>query len=291
MMRTLAVLVFCLFAAPVASQRHSGTTGRSPVATGPISPGASFELKWAHLLDGGILKADRWKAVDTDSQGNAIVVGDIQSSQGGHSAVLKLDANGHALWLATYQGPGSGFLEHGIDVEVLPDDSILTLATSPGIPAGVASRNQDIVLSHYAPDGTVLWRTVYDHEWNDSAASLAVGPDGSIYLLAQSYFGPPNNDIVLVSFDSSGAQKWETHWDGPANNDSPTHIVVDVLNRIYVGGQTESPGINNVDWVILAYDSSGNLLWENRFGGTSLAPDFLSGSHSAQEEGSWRRVP
>ncbi|MBI4744289.1 MAG: SBBP repeat-containing protein [Actinobacteria bacterium] len=59
----------------------------------------------------------------------------------------------------------------------------------------------------------------------------------------------------------SGQQIWERRFNGTgASNDSASVIAVDRNNNIYVAGTSEK------DFIVIKYDSAGNLVWTKRYG-------------------------
>lgn len=64
---------------------------------------------------------------------------------------------------------------------------------------------------------------------------------------------------------------WVRFWNGPANHEDIGRLVaIDTPDRIYVGGTSYTPGSGGTahDYVLLQYDSNGNLAWSRRYGGS-----------------------
>ena len=63
---------------------------------------------------------------------------------------------------------------------------------------------------------------------------------------------------------------WVQSWNGPNNHeDIGRFVAVDTPDRIYVAGSTYEPGAGGAghDYLLLQYDSDGNLNWFRRYGG------------------------
>ncbi len=63
---------------------------------------------------------------------------------------------------------------------------------------------------------------------------------------------------------------WVRSWNAPANHeDIGRFVAVDTPDKIYVAGTTYEPGVGGAshDYLLLQYDSEGNLRWYRRYGG------------------------
>jgi hypothetical protein len=79
-----------------------------------------------------------------------------------------------------------------------------------------------------------------------------------------------------VAYDTNGTELWVRRYNGPNDhNDDPMAITTDIYGNVYVTGYTASFGTSN-DYITIAYDSSGNLLWEKRYDGPPNGGDMAN---------------
>jgi hypothetical protein len=95
--------------------------------------------------------------------------------------------------------------------------------------------------------------------------------DGNIYtvgfLTSDTISGV---DIVVTKFNDKAEILWQRIFTGVGNyRDQATCLAGDDSANVYVGGFTYVDTLNNYDFVVLRYDSSGNLQWTKTFNGTA----------------------
>ena len=95
----------------------------------------------------------------------------------------------------------------------------------------------------------------------------AVAADGSV-VVAGTTFGS-DADIFVVKYDAAGDVTWRRRWaqSGAFANDNAGDVAVDATGAVYVVGTTFVSGRSN-EVVLLKFDSSGTLVWQQTFGGT-----------------------
>ncbi|MCK4717461.1 MAG: SBBP repeat-containing protein [Thermoplasmata archaeon] len=124
--------------------------------------------------------------------------------------------------------------------------------------------------------GNQLWEARYDRpDWEsaDHAQAVALGPLGNIYVTGTT-FGPGTGnhsalhdgtfDYTTVCYDAeTGNQLWEATYNDPDNSDEfARDIAIDSEGNVYVTGG--SRGTWQSGPLTIAYDNSGNQLWEAR---------------------------
>ena len=105
------------------------------------------------------------------------------------------------------------------------------------------------------------------------------------YLLTNSDSTGNESEIFIVKYNSSGNVLWAKSAGGKGSDDSQS-IAVDALGNFYITGEFYSDTINfdsiylvkdsiSYNDIFLAkYDSSGNLIWAKRAGGTGSDESF-----------------
>jgi hypothetical protein len=88
------------------------------------------------------------------------------------------------------------------------------------------------------------------------------------------------NNIILIAFFyiyalntifSQPALEWDTRWNGPIADDYGKLIAVDINGNVYVAGVSDSTAMK--DWVVVKYNSSGDIIWSQRYNGAGNGND------------------
>ncbi len=100
--------------------------------------------------------------------------------------------------------------------------------------------------------------------------------DNHIYTCGSTLNNGGTYDILLTKHDLSNNLIWSMTYTGSGNyNDYSADLNFDTQGNIIVVG-TKQVSALNYDAVILKYDSSGALLWQQSYDGTGNGPDGLS---------------
>ena len=131
---------------------------------------------------------------------------------------------------------------------------------SSGHPSGLA-------VLKYNFNGTLQGAFRYKNaagEFGGFAQAVKVDRQGNIYAAGQTSVGG-----VVISFTSAGVQRWAARFASSAGN--PVALAIDASGNIYAagnGGHGGSDGVGPLlEWVIIKYSSSGNVLWEQHHTG------------------------
>ena len=144
-------------------------------------------------------------------------------------------------------------------VAVAPDGSVYVC----GYTAETTNGNPALLLVKFSSSGTVQWQKILDGRLTENGLSVAVAPDGSIYVCGHtSSVGAGRTDLVLAKFSSSGTVQWQKLLGGSANEYGQS-VAVTSDGSVYVCGET-------YDNLLLAkFRSSGTVQWQKKLGGSS----------------------
>ncbi len=240
-----------------------------PLFTLPASatiPALLLQKTW------GGSNADIGRGVAAGSTGNIYVTGETTSfSPGFHSSIslLKYDTTGALFWQKIWSGSAS---ENDIGYGVVADVSgniYVTGYTQILIPSPPQILASDVLLLKFDSSGNLLWQRTWGGSNDDAGYSVAVDSSGNIYVTGYTWsFGAGGSDVLLLKFDPHGSLLWQKTWGG-SNADIGRSVAVDSSGNIYVTGYTNSFGAGGNDVLLLKFDSSGSLLWQLTWGGSS----------------------
>ena len=133
-----------------------------------------------------------------------------------------------------------------------------------------ATLNRDFWLVKIDANGDMQWNKTYGGDNNDDAYSLVQTSDGgyAIIGLTKSY-GVGNWDFWLVKTDSAGDVEWNQTYGG-AEADEAWSIIETGDNGYAIVGHTESYGAGTADFWLVKTDSTGNVEWNQTYGGTGV---------------------
>ena len=162
----------------------------------------------------------------------------------------------------------------------------------------VSAGGDDIFIAKYNSSGNLIWaKRAGGNSDDDGSGGIAVDNSGNVFVTGNFFgsavFAPGEaNQTTLISaggydffvarYDSNGNLMWVKRAGGTGDEDGD-HIAVDNLGDVYVTGNFSGSAIfgsgepNQVtlvsagleDIFLAKYDTSGNLVWARRAGGTS----------------------
>jgi len=239
-----------------------------------------LDVYWLNQF--GTPQRDSASAVDIDSLGNVITVGDTGGSLGTSNAgnsdlfITKHNSSGELLWTHQYGGPN---IELGLDVTTNGKDDIYFASTT-----GTSTEpfEIDALLGKLDSGGNLLWTNTFVTEFADRGRALTADHKGDVYLtgntgeIINDSFS--DTDVFLNKYDgTNGSLLWSTSISTPSD-ESTNDADVDASGNIYIGGSTDgvleqSAGMQ--DAFISKFDSEGNFLWTRQFGTT--AREYITG--------------
>jgi uncharacterized delta-60 repeat protein len=243
---------------------QKGTSMRSPSALPPevhltAAAGESIGVAWArHFSSGLVPSSDYPNAMAADSSGNIYVTGVSEKTYSdGDFVTLKYDHKGNLQWEARYSNPINGYSEPlAIAVDSFHNVYVTGYTTNQ-------TTGQDLLTVKYDSSGNQLWLQTFQGSSDSSDVAVAIGIDnaGNCYILGYSYNTASDYDIVLLSYASTGAERWEKFYDGSAHGvDMPTGLSIGKNGTVCFTGTTNGT-IASSDIITIQYDLQGTEQW------------------------------
>jgi hypothetical protein len=179
--------------------------------------------------------------------------------------VLKTDALGDSIWTQRIEAYGSGYCD---------------LCEVPGSGYAVAGTTtaNDVSLWRLNNQGAVTWSSSYGGPDNDftrhvirtmdqgyaiigNSNSFGAG-DYDIYFVRTDSLGRKiNEDLTIMSFNTSGDTRWLYQYDGPGKRNDIGYTLTEGLDgNLYAGGFSQD-STNTYHSTVVSVDSSGNYRW------------------------------
>ena len=214
----------------------------------------------------------------------------ISSSGGRDIFIAKINSSGNVQWAKKAGGNGE---DKGLSISLDKTGNIyvagsFTQSASFGSTTITNSGKNSAFVAKYNSSGSIQWAkaagaccdtTQYRSVFVDENSNVYV----SGYFKGDANFGSNHftstgsSDIVVAKYNSSGSLQWAKHAGG-VDEDIAYGINVDTINHIvYVTGNVNAAGRFNSflytisgfkDIFVVAYDLSGNVLWDKIYGGS-----------------------
>lgn len=125
----------------------------------------------------------------------------------------------------------------------------------------------NIYLIKYDSDGNVIWKITFGMTSVDQGHDITVDKDNDTIIVGEINGGVGiYQDVILIKFNSTGTQLWNTTWGG-INHEFGKGIVTDNESNIYITGTTDGYGSGENDAFIVKFNSIGIQLWNMTWGG------------------------
>ena len=255
----------------------AGRTGNSKpprqrLPSGPPPHGSVTEA-WVRRIDGAVHGSDHGHDVATDSVGNVLVTGWIETATGNEDChTVKYSPNGDVLWADTYAGSATG-TDYGYTLAADQNGNTYV----GGFGNGDNPATFDIFVLKYDSNGNRVWTQRWTSpitNYSAYAYSIAVDNQGNVFTTGFESDGFTDGEFITLKFNSSGVLQWATPYNGSTSSiDYANHIVVDSDGNSYITGW--SGGANNLhDMTTIKYDPDGNELWVKRYNGSADDNDY-----------------
>ncbi|OLD11308.1 MAG: hypothetical protein AUI93_04795 [Crenarchaeota archaeon 13_1_40CM_3_52_10] len=236
----------------------------------------SGNVEWQFAYGG---KADSGACCVQETHDNGFIVAGQTSVFGvglQNVWVLKLDHLGNVEWQNAYGGAKA---ESVSSVQDTPDGGFIVAGDATSFGAGAT----DAWLLKLDENGNVQWQKTYGGTAIDHALSVGLTSDGGFIVAGTTNsFGAGFVDAWVFKVDESGNVQWQKTYGGPGI-DHALSVGLTSDGGFIVAGTTNSFGAGFVDAWVFKVDESGNVQWQNTYGGTG--EDFAASVQQTSDGG------
>ncbi len=208
--------------------------------------------------------ADGFRAAISTNDGGIVAVGYTYSFGAGDVDLfaVKTDAFGDTLWTRSFGGARA---DYGYDVCETSAGAYVLAGYTMSRGAGA----QDVYLVAVEADGDTLWTRTFGGAGLDEARSVCFTSDGFLVVAGQTdSFGAGLGDVYLLKVNVDGDTLW-TRTFGGADSDW-ADAVCETADGCYGASGTTGSFNASRDAYMVKVDPAGGLVWQNRFGSSTL---------------------
>ncbi len=202
------------------------------------------------------------RSIAIDDYDNIYLVGKTDNFSVGQTDIFvaKFDADGILLWNTTW---GTTDYDYGNGIVVDSNNNSYVIGT---LGFGVTT---NVTLTKLDADGNIDWsNTLGDYSREDHGIGIDI--DGSaIYITGygETWGAVDDQNLFIAKYDLAGNQDWLEPWAGAGGSyDRGYSIEVTPNKDLLVIGYTNGTGAGREDMLLLKFNSTGSLIWEETFG-------------------------
>ena len=225
---------------------------------------SDYEYEWNKTW-GGIYNdyIDSDNAMAIDSSNNIYLVSRIDTTGTGNYNIMfiKCDSQGVEQWVKIWDG-GASDEGNSILIDNTNEIYVVGMTTSYADPDG------DMVIIKYDSDGNQQWNFTWGGTELDKARAIVKDSLNNYYIAGETRsFADPDGDVILVKFNSNWIEQWNVTWGG-SDLDFPRAMEIDLSGNICIvgGSYSTDPSPGEADVIVLKYDASGTLIWDEEWG-------------------------
>jgi hypothetical protein len=226
-----------------------------------IRTDSSGDVAWSQTFGGS--DDDFGFSVQQTSDGGYIIAGYTWSYGAGQKDIwlIKTDSSGNETWNQTFGGSDH---DHGNSVQQTSDGGYIITGRTSSYGAG----RSDVWLIKTDSSGDVAWNQTFGGSDNDYGYSVQQSSDGGYIITGETYsYGAGRADVWLIKTDSSGNEMWAQTLGG-SYYDYGSSVRQTSDGGYITAGDTESYGAGSSDVWLIKTDSSGDVEWNQTFGGS-----------------------
>ena len=227
-----------------------------------IKMDATGNITWSRNFGG--VSDDYGNSVLQTVDSGYIISGYTMSFGAGNGDVwlIKTDASGNVTWSRTFGGTGS---DSSSSVKQTADGGYILVGSTSSFGTGNWS---DVWLIKADSSGNITWNKTFGGPYADEGYSVQQTFDGGYIIGGATYSDNGTSDVYLIKTDASGNMTWSRTFGG-VGGDGSFSIQQTPDGGYIIGGYTDSFGAGLTDVYIIKTDASGNMTWNQTFGGAN----------------------
>ncbi|MFX1239057.1 MAG: hypothetical protein ACFE8P_15225, partial [Promethearchaeota archaeon] len=156
-------------------------------------------------------------------------------------------------WVVEYIEPEPPYWYEGKDVAI--DNLGYIYVTGDSV--------SDLLLVKYDSSGNQIFNRTWHADPYAAGLHVAVDSLNNVYVAGVISI---ESGMVLIKYNSEGIYQWNRTWIGSGQTRCLA-LAIDSQDYVYIGGYTEYDAVGEEDACIIKYDSNGNQLWNETWGG------------------------
>lgn len=212
---------------------------------------------------------DYGRAIVKDSLNNIYICGDKYVGTSNDVYVSSYNSSGSLRWENTFISTAGTDSGDGMAIDSLENIYVVGKKSN--------GANYDFFIVSYNSSGGHRWNDTIDYDGGHDYFKLVdLDSLDNVYVVGYGDETTFNNDGYVISYNSSGSQRWNQTVHFGADNDYLKLIDVDSSGNSYVVGNSDVGSHNDV--ILRVFNSSGGLTWNDSidfFGGNDYAGDVL----------------
>jgi hypothetical protein len=210
-------------------------------------------------------------AVGTTTSNNGNVTGNHGLTD---AWIIKFDTSGNLQWQKTLGGSNIDGIRC---VQQTADGGYITTGYTNSVDGDVTSNHglNDLWVVKLDNSGNIQWQKTFGGTNDDSGNSIQQTNDGGYIVTghAQSTDGDitenqGQSDLWLIKLDATGNMQWQKTY-GTIYFDYGFKVKQTADGNFIILGSYGISLAENTDYWIIKTDASGNIIWQNTFGGTN----------------------
>jgi hypothetical protein len=244
---------------------YTGSFGAGGADFWLVKTDANGNVEWNQTY-GGTQDDQAFAVVETQDGGYSLAGITESFGPAGIVWLVKTDKNGVMLWNRTYDE--SREIEFGSLIETSDGGFVLA-----GNPWGMNPKVFDLWLLKTDADGNVIWQKNYGESVMDFAESVVETSDGG-YAIGGTTDAGGGGDFWLVKADVDGNVEWtqkygavQEHPNSAVKIEQAYSLIETFDKGFALAGRTNSFGAGGDDFWLVKTDASGNVDWNQTYGG------------------------
>lgn len=201
-------------------------------------------------------------SVEHTSDGNFIMSGNLNINGNSNVFLMKADANGNTIWEKNFGGADSDLAGESRSVQQTSDGGYIVVGSTWSYTNEKYYSN--VYLIRTDAYGSFKWQKTYGGTKTDLGHSVQQTRDGG-FIIGARYDYSSDSDAYLVKTDMLGNMIWQKTFGGTGSDHGM--MAEQTADGGYILGGYYSFSTTDFDMYAVKTDASGNLLWQQAYGG------------------------